>query len=255
MRCKQCYKDYLEVSVDDVERAGFTERYPKRKSGATYYVRDTCEYALARTKNGIFVILDKETYESVKDISIYTNNKGRNYKFVEGLLVYIEDNEHIPRIRLDGKDKMLHRVVMGEPKGVQIDHINHNQSCCIKENLRPCNNKQNTINRQDRCGVWEYGDEEEIYYYAYDLVMDGCIKKRCDSKVDCFLGYRDTARVIYKGTELEKFVYDIENDFSETLGLLIHYYILGDITKKEMYQMNLDFWEDKFNKKSIAIAV
>ena len=70
VRCKQCYKDYLEVSVDDVERAGFTERYPKRKSGATYYVRDTCEYALARTKNGIFVVLDKETYESVKDISI-----------------------------------------------------------------------------------------------------------------------------------------------------------------------------------------
>ena len=144
---------------------------------------------------------------------------------------------------------------MGEPKGVQIDHINHNQSCCIKENLRPCNNKQNTINRQDRCGVWEYGDEEEIYYYAYDLVMDGCIKKRYDSKVDCFLGYRDTARVLYKGTGFEEFVYDIENDFSETFNLLLDHYIFHDITENEMLQMNLAYWRDTLDNAPIAIAV
>ena len=75
------------------------------------------------------------------------------------------------------------------------------------------------------------------------------------SKADCYLAYRDTARAIYKGTELEDFVYDIENDFRETFNLLLDHYIFHDITEAEMYQMNLEYWRDKFNKESIVRTV
>lgn len=260
MRCTNNYEDYLKVTVEDVKRAGFTERYPKYRCGTTYYVKDSCEYVLARTGGNFWVILDKKTYEFIGGYNIHMNNKGRNYKSVGGILVYIEDNEHrddyshVPRIRLNGKDKMLHRVVMNAQKDVQVDHINHNQCCCIEKNLRCCTNEQNTINRQDRCGVWGYSDEEGTYY-AYDLEANGCNKKRYDSIVDCYLGYRNTARELYKGTGFEDFVYDIRNDFSETLGLLIHYYILGDITDGEMDQMNLDYWRDTLDNAPIAIAI
>lgn len=244
MRCTNNYNDYLKVTVDEVMRAGFTPKYTRRKSGTTYYVSDNCEYVLASIRDNHLVILDKETYESIGGISIHM-------KFKE----YHNDKiPAIPRIIKDNKEVPLHRVVTNAQKDVQVDHINHNQSCCIKENLRLCNNRQNTINRQDKCGVWEYSDEEGTYY-AYDLKANGCNKKRHDSIVECYLAYRDTARAIYKEKELEDFVYDIENDFSKTLGLLIHYYILGDITKEEMYQMNLEYWRDKFNKESIARAV
>ena len=97
MRCTNNYEDYLKVTVEDVKRAGFTERYPKYRCGTTYYVKDSCEYVLARTGGNFWVILDKKTYEFIGGYNIHMNNKGRNYKSVGGILVYIEDNEQIGR--------------------------------------------------------------------------------------------------------------------------------------------------------------
>ena len=76
-----------------------------------------------------------------------------------------------------------------------------------------------------------------------------------DSKADCYLAYRDTAKVLYQGTGMERFVYDIENDFSETFNLLLDHYIFHDITENEMLQMNLAYWRDTLDNAPIAIAV
>lgn len=216
------YQDYLQVSVDKVKEAGFKKRYPKNKYGTTYYVSENCEYVLAYTRDEKPVILDKETYDIIGDKNIHMKYKEYHNPNISP----------IPRI-ISGNGKTLHRVVMGEPKGKQVDHINHNQSCCIKENLRPCNSRQNNMNQQKKCGISE-----------------------CDGSVDDYIAYRDSAKEQYKGTDMEEFVYNIENDFSETIGLLIHHYIIQDISKEQMYQMNLDYWRDKLdNASGLRVAI
>lgn len=42
----------------------------------------------------------------------------------------------------------LHRSIMSPPKGLQVDHINHNTLDNRKENLRICTNLQNSTNRR-----------------------------------------------------------------------------------------------------------
>ena len=44
----------------------------------------------------------------------------------------------------------VHRVVMGNPKGMDIDHINHNSLDNRKENLRICTRSQNCANKKVR---------------------------------------------------------------------------------------------------------
>lgn len=49
----------------------------------------------------------------------------------------------------DGKKKRIymHRLVTNCPKGMQVDHINHNMLDNRKSNLRICTHKENMMNR------------------------------------------------------------------------------------------------------------
>jgi len=48
------------------------------------------------------------------------------------------------------KTKKVHRVVMGEPLNMDIDHKDGNKSDCRKKNLRICNSSENTMNQKRR---------------------------------------------------------------------------------------------------------
>jgi hypothetical protein len=51
-----------------------------------------------------------------------------------------------------GKQKgiLLHRLIMGNPDGLQIDHIDHNGLNCQKSNLRKATSSQNNHNARKR---------------------------------------------------------------------------------------------------------
>lgn len=46
--------------------------------------------------------------------------------------------------------KSMHRVLMGNPKGLSVDHINGNRLDNRKENLRVCTHQQNIFNQKVR---------------------------------------------------------------------------------------------------------
>ena len=52
---------------------------------------------------------------------------------------------------------LLHRLLMGEPKGIIIDHRNGNSLDNRRENLRPCSNGQNRANsKKHKVGLSKY---------------------------------------------------------------------------------------------------
>lgn len=55
-------------------------------------------------------------------------------------------------IRVNGKYKtfLLHRLIMGSPKNMYVDHIDGNTLDCRKTNLRICTNQENGLNRVNR---------------------------------------------------------------------------------------------------------
>lgn len=52
--------------------------------------------------------------------------------------------------KIDGKwtGITLHRFILDAPKGLDVDHINHNMLDCRRENLRVCTRSENLQNRQ-----------------------------------------------------------------------------------------------------------
>lgn len=57
--------------------------------------------------------------------------------------------------KLDGKSKivLMHRLIMGDPEGLDVDHRDLNTLNCRRENLRACTRSQNLTNSGKRKGT------------------------------------------------------------------------------------------------------
>lgn len=82
--------------------------------------------ALIETSKKEIIIVDNSMLKVLKKFNWYVNKSG------------YAANDSVPR-------KLMHRLVMGYPKG-NVDHINGNKLDNRKENLRLCNQSQNTAN-------------------------------------------------------------------------------------------------------------
>ena len=87
----------------------------------------------AAYRNNTKFIIDVADYDKfVKGYSFILHNKG-----------YVQYSS-----KKDGLcHKRLHRMIMGEPDGKMIDHINVNPLDNRRENLRVCTNQQNQCNK------------------------------------------------------------------------------------------------------------
>ena len=81
----------------------------------------------------------------------------------------IVDKEDLPKIfphricinssgyAMYSRNVFIHRLIMGNPKGYMIDHINHNLLDNRKSNLRIVTNSENQMNRVITSNTGEYG--------------------------------------------------------------------------------------------------
>lgn len=83
--------------------------------------------------------------------------------------------------KVGGKVVRLHRIIMGNPKGI-VDHINGNILDNRKKNLRVCSIRENVINQKKRVGTtsrykgvsWSKASKKWLacinkYYKTYNL--------------------------------------------------------------------------------------
>ncbi|GAA5503017.1 hypothetical protein Dxin01_02766 [Deinococcus xinjiangensis] len=81
---------------------------------------------------GLFAIVDSGDYEWLSQY--YWHVVARNYV----------------RTNIDGRGVLMHRLVLGAPKGSVVDHINHNPLDNRRSNLRLCTQRENMKNALPR---------------------------------------------------------------------------------------------------------
>ena len=91
-----------------------------------------CDFSEKSKFFGIKFIVDPEDFER--------HVKGHSFSKVDGYVTYSSSKDKLCW-------KLLHRVIMGEPEGMLIDHIDGNRLNNSRSNLRVCTNQQNGCNR------------------------------------------------------------------------------------------------------------
>lgn len=123
------------------------------------------DYGIGITAKNETFYFDLDDYNIIKDIGWSCDSRG-----------YIIGN-----ITINGKQKRirLHRLIMGSPKKMMIDHINGNKLDNRKSNLRICNGKENTRNssvqKRNKLGVKGVSITHSNTYQA-QIQVDGKLK-------------------------------------------------------------------------------
>ena len=79
------------------------------------------------------------------------------------------------RCLIEGKVILLHRIIMGNPEGLVIDHINHNTLDNRKSNLRIVTYRENALNKSPYSNTGEYGISLQKNG-SYSISISGIIK-------------------------------------------------------------------------------
>lgn len=86
---------------------------------------------------GMYAIIDKEDYNLVSKYK-WRVSSIQNKRFYASTEIYRREKS----IHL-----LMHRFIMDAPKGMHVDHINHNTLDNRRSNLRICTRSQNYMNR------------------------------------------------------------------------------------------------------------
>lgn len=98
---------------------------PRPNTNSYYELYDVF---VIRTNKGENILVDADDFDFLKQFSWYVSTRGYAYT------------------RINGKCVSMHRLLMGSPKGLQIDHINRRKTDNRKCNLRMVSNIENHHN-------------------------------------------------------------------------------------------------------------
>lgn len=103
---------------------------------------------IIKTHTGHDVTIDDEDYEKIK------NYNWGAYKHHNGCYYVISKKRKCTMVGWE--TIRIHRVIMDAPKGMSVDHINHDTLDNRKSNLRICTNAENRRNSISRKGLSKY---------------------------------------------------------------------------------------------------
>lgn len=245
----------LIVTPEMLKSIGFKEI--KTRGRCVYYIKPDCKYAVAFVVNkdtgeDDIVLIPSWLPEKIEYSSICFNRRKNNDSLV-------------PVVRFEGKNKYLHKVMMeilnGEKsdKEKKYDHINVCRNCCIEENIRLASDLQNSGNMSKTLSC-AYSQKNSIYLSvkltdakkiqslkALGLTViensNGKVEiysKPYPNRATWYSDMKKAQKIIYGS-----FLYNILNDFSHEYGihLLVHQYVLKDITEAEARQFNYEYWK------------
>lgn len=130
------------------------------------------------------VIIDKEDYEKISKFTWWVKQNNYIYTNTQG--------------RINRTSIYLHRLIMDAPKGLEVDHINHNPLDNRKENLRVCTKSQNNINKTNiYSGVTKFRNKwrarikinkKETHIGIFET-KEEALKKRIEKEIELFANF------------------------------------------------------------------
>jgi len=112
------------------------------------------------------------------------------FKGKGGVMYYVRRSTHMPNGK---RSAWLHREIMGDPIGMEIDHANGNTLDNRKVNLRVCNCSENRCN----CGKRKTNTSgyKGVSFYRPNGMWVAQIQK---NKQKYFMGYHSTPELAYE---------------------------------------------------------
>ncbi len=126
------------------------------------------EFSLIQLTKGKEAIVDKKLFDWLNQYSWCATSSPNGEIFYARTTLFIDDPDLGKKRR---KYFPMHRLIMGSPKGMLVDHIDRNGLNNRKENLRICTRSQNGMNRiRNKNGTSKYKG------------VSWCVQPRCISK-------------------------------------------------------------------------
>lgn len=108
------------------------------------------------------ILLDDEDYQQFKDTKLYISFMQSNKNFYA----------------MTAEKKYIHRLIMNAPKGLVVDHINHNTLDNRRCNLRICTPSENRLNSKRFKEDSQKLSTEEIKYILTSKDSNNALAKR-----------------------------------------------------------------------------
>jgi hypothetical protein len=134
-----------------------------------------------------YALVDDEDYSYLKDLSWYFHNR-RDYP-----MAWYKGHNRI---------ELMHRIVMGCPAGMQIDHINNNPLDNRKRNLRICscaeNLKNSSMRPNNKSGYKGVCWHKSTKRWEASVLCEGKkVRKYFNDKKEAAKGYNELALYYY----------------------------------------------------------
>lgn len=128
-----------------------------------------------KTTQGKYIAVDDEDYENLSRCNWYTT-QGKYTFYAHGRLERVGKSPLV----------LMHRLLMGEPEDMQVDHRDGNGLNNQRHNLRICTNSQNAMNQRKTRGSSQY---KGVSWYKAGSKWSAQIKWGGKLR---HLGYRDS---------------------------------------------------------------
>ena len=115
---------------------------------------------------GQFALVDDEDYEYLNQWKWYAFTGRETYYAVRQLTYYDNGKRKQKMIR-------MHRVIMNNPIGLDVDHIDHNGLNNCRYNLRSVTERENCLNRRRPNKTGYYGIFKDCNKYYSSIYKNG----------------------------------------------------------------------------------